>query len=186
MKNTITLLLALITFNVSGQNTFTYNKDGLTDYVVVKTDSISKDELFKKSINWIKETYKNPDEVLKTTIDNDKIRFEGAEENLICLKSLGMKTCYTGTYTIEILFKDGRYKFNPISLTYYHPASQYSSGGIVDISLTDGSWMYRRNGKPRSMYKEIPEAVSNLFNSLCNNLNKYLSKKDGSKDDDDW
>jgi len=84
-------------------NYFEFGKEEFTDYVVVKVDSLNQEELFKKAINWIKDTYKNPDEVINTTIDNSKVRIEGFKEVAIQLKALGMSSFYGGTYSIEII-----------------------------------------------------------------------------------
>ena len=178
------LLIVIYTFTY-GQDKFVYDQRGLNPkYVVVEMDGLKQDELFKKTINWIKETYKNPDEVIKTTIDNKKVRFEGFKDNIICIKSLGMVYCYDGLYTIEIEFKDNKYKFTPMSIEYRVPASQYSVGGMRPISLSDGSAYYKK-GKLRKMYNTIPLSVEMLLNGLNLSLSKYLSTEQ-EEGNDDW
>lgn len=83
---TITLIFALfISLLSNGQEKFTYNENGLTpEYLVDEADGKTQQEIYTKSLNWVKETYKNPDEVIKTTIENEKIRFEGVEMDLMC------------------------------------------------------------------------------------------------------
>ena len=44
--------------------------------IVVSVDSLKADYLYKKSINWVQETYKNPEKVLKAKIENEKIRID--------------------------------------------------------------------------------------------------------------
>ena len=187
MKTIKLLLIALLfSFNSFGQEKFIFNKQGLTDFVVVNIDSLSNDQIYNKTINWIKESYTNPDEVIKTSIDGDKVRIEGFKDNLICISALGMATCYGGVYTITISCKNGKYKFDPSSLTYRSPASQYTSGGIHDFYLNDGSPYYKKNGKIRGSWKLIPKSVTGLFNDLNLSLKNYLLKNSSNKAQEDW
>ncbi|WP_154859507.1 DUF4468 domain-containing protein [Cyclobacterium xiamenense] len=183
---TVSFMLAVCSLTF-GQDKFIYDQEGLNPkYVVVEMDSLEQNEIFTKAINWIKETYKNPDEVIKTTIDNEKVRFEGFKDNLICVNSLGMVYCYYGLYTIEIEFKDNKYKFTPLSIEYRVPASQYSAGGMVSINFNDGTAYYNKKGKLRKMYETIPSSIETLFNDLNSNLSNYLLSEKKEYDKDDW
>ena len=179
-KLAITLLFIIGLFTSSnGQEKFIYNQTGLNPkYLVVEIDSLSKNELFKKSINWIKETYKNPDKVIKTTIDNEKVRFEGFKSNDICINN-GM-ICYDVLYTIEVAFKDNKYKFTPISL-------EFGVGSMTPIDLADGnSLFYNKKGYLKKMYKTVPNSIDNLFNELNKSLEKYLTTETKNSESDDW
>lgn len=164
----ITLLLLFGTISFFAQDKFSYGVDGLTDYVVVKVDSLNQKKLFDKTINWIKETYKNPKEVIKTTFEFNKIRIEGLEKGGICMHVSGARSCGDVIYQIEISFKDGKYKFNPISLG--------------KISLTDGAYLYNKKGKVRKIFKYYSEDISKIFNSLNLSLKKSLIQISN----DDW
>ena len=188
MKTAILFLSLFTSATLLAQEKFAYGMwNGLTPkYSVVEIDSISKSDLYKKAINWIKETYKNPDEVIKTTIDNDKIRFEGYQSQLICMKTMGMNNCYNALYTIEVSFKENKYKFTPVSLSYRVPPSQYAAAATVDVPFDDGSIWYKKE-TIRKMYATIPEAISNHFNRLNEDLKNYiLSSTTQSSDEDDW
>jgi hypothetical protein len=190
-KLLLTLIFIGFAFSVKSQtttentaNNFTYNQEGLLPkFVVVNVDSMTQAELFEKTINWIKETYKNPDKVIKTTIANEKIRFEGYTEKLICISSLGMPVCYGGTYTIEVELKDGKYRIIPISMAYSAPMQ---NGPMRDfpISFDSGGDWYNNKGEVRSMYKNVPTYVGDLLNGLNDSLFSYLSSKKGQKKED--
>ncbi len=186
LKLSLLLIIAINTFTFS-QDKFIYDLNGLNPkFIVVEMDSLNKSELYKSTINWIKETYKNPDEVIKMTIENEKLRFEGFQDNLICVNSIGMIYCYYALYTIEIEFKDNKYKFTPLSLDYRVPASQYSSGGMTPVNFSDGSGYYNKRNELRKMYKTIPLAIENLFNDLSANLTTYLKSSNEVKETDGW
>ena len=75
----LAVLLPVLTFS---QTEFKFENGLLnTSSVVRQVDSVDSEALFNKTINWIKETYKNPDEVIKATINNQKIRFIGSSDS---------------------------------------------------------------------------------------------------------
>ncbi len=186
-KTTLTItLLITICFFTFGQEKFIYNYEGLNpEYVVTKIDDQNQTKLFEKSINWIKETYKNPDEVIKTTIDKKKIRFEGSKENIICVNVLGAPACFPGTYTIELEFKDNKYKFTPLILDYRVPATQYTPANTASINFESGA-VYYKKGKLRKAHTPIPPSVEKLFNGLNLDLSEYLKSNEESDNSDDW
>lgn len=182
MKNQIkiALLILLTNFTCIAQSKFSYNQNGLTpEYLVIEIENKDSENLFSNSINWIKETYKNPDEVIKTTIEFEKIRFEGYQSSLFCINTLGLNTCYNATYIIEIEFKDGKYKFKPLTLKYRIP----QTGAEENINFTDGKGYYKSNGKIRKMWDTIPPSIENLFNDLSLSLENYLKDINIAKDD---
>lgn len=183
-KITLTVSFILVVCSLTfGQDKFIYDQKGLNPkYVVVEIDSLEQNEIFTKTINWIKETYKNPDEVIKTTIDNEKIRIEGYDVNSFSYKSMGDFSVDV-LYTIEISFKNGRYKFQPIELkSKFQPSGCYQPGEYFKINLSDGSEYYKNNGKLKCS-NNLPSSISNLLNSLNENLIIYLTKP---QTEDDW
>ena len=190
MKNIVTFLLLLsITLTYSQEESFKYDINGLQPlHLISKIDSLNQKQLFNKTINWIKETYKNPNEVIKAKIENKKIRFNGSAGYYLSTRYLGMNKPYLTRYTIEISFKDGRYKFNPINLEYYQEASQYVSGGWMSVSFSSDSGFYKKKGKIRKMFRNFPKEISTLFNGLESSLKVYLLKENKTikSTEDDW
>lgn len=158
------LMICSISF---AQDKFTYDVKGLTDYVV-KDNTMSTADVYKKTINWIKENYVNPDEVIKMTIDNEKLRFEGVAQNFNCYGSV----CADGTYMIEVTFKDGKYKFDPISLRM-----SVASGKSFDVPLSDFSIYYNKKGELKKSADESLDKFANLFNGLSKSLDDYINDR---------
>ena len=53
---------------------FTITKaEGLSPFIVVKTEGKTKEELYKKTIEWINKSYNKPSEVIKAQVENDYI-----------------------------------------------------------------------------------------------------------------
>uniref|UniRef100_UPI0040474E83 hypothetical protein n=1 Tax=Flavobacterium sp. TaxID=239 RepID=UPI0040474E83 len=136
MKKVLVLIVLVAQFGFGQETEFTFdNQKGMTDYIVGTVENKTASDLYKKVIEGIKVTYKNPDKVILSTIDNEYVRFEGFSSSLWCINGLGMKTCYDTKYQIEISFKDGKYKFDLIGMEYYMSPSKYSSGGWYDLVI---------------------------------------------------
>lgn len=165
------ILLFIFSISAIAQDKFEFKKEGLTDYVVTKIDS-SASKLYIKTINWVKENYKNPSEVIKMTIENEKIRFQGFKENFYCIKSMSSPVCSNALYTIEISFKEGKYKIDPIELILIN-----KSGLSNEIDLNDFSIYYDKKGNIKKSSEDAPILIEQLFNGLNENLKNYISNK---------
>jgi hypothetical protein len=185
------LLFILVTFsNISfsqeQETEFKFTKDGFTDFLVNKVDSTTQSVLYKKTLDWISTTYKNPKEVLKAQIENDYIRIEGAQNSLLCQQILLSTICDDAKYQIEISFKDNRYKFDVISISGYQSPSQYSSGGWYDVKFDNMKLYFKDNGEIRTMYKNYPTSLPETFNGLNNSLKEFLMLDSIPSKKSDW
>ena len=183
MKKLLFILLS-ISVSASAQETeFTFNNErGMTDFVVTNVEGKTATEIYKKAVEWIKITYKNPEKVILSTIDNEYIRFEGSSGSLYSINVPLMGKSYQQTkYQIEISIKDGRYKFDIIGMENYVTPSQYSSGGWSDNVLFNGNLskeyleksIYKKDGTLRSTWKNIND-VPVYFNDLNKSLLEYI------------
>lgn len=193
MKKVLLLIVLLITGVINAQQTeFAFdNIKGMTDFVVTPIEGKTASEIYKKVLDWIKVTYKNPDKVILSTIENEYIRFEGTSETLysVNITMLG-KTYYNSKYQIEISVKDNKYKFDLIGMQNYYPKSQYSAGGWAEnvifnnITQKEGlSTFYKKDGNLKSMWKYLPE-VPSYFNELNRSMLQYIDS--AKKNSNDW
>jgi hypothetical protein len=154
------------------------NERGMTDFIVLNVEGKTAPEIYKKVIEWIKVTYKNPEKVILSTIENEYVRFEGSSENLFAISVIMLgKTYYPTKYEIEISIKDGKYKFDIISMQNYYPASNYTAGGWSPNALFNANMtkegldksIYKKDGSLKNMWKYLPE-VPPYFNELNKSL----------------
>ena len=75
-------------------------------------------ELYNKAINWVNETYKNPEEVIKGKVEGDYLRLDGFKSNLTQQSALGMTYYYDVRYTVKLNFKDDRFKYEITKMEY--------------------------------------------------------------------
>ena len=192
MKKVVMLILLVSGIMNAQETEFTFNNErGMTDFIVTPVEGKTAPEIYKKVIEWIKITYKNPDKVILSTIDNEYVRFEGSSNSFYSLFNfmMGTKDYYNTKYQIEISIKDGKYKFDIISLEKYSEPSKYSAGGWYDDSIFNRNMpkeklsdIYKKDGSLRGLWRnlsEIPIYFNNLNKSLLESMTTSIKKNDG-------
>lgn len=185
MKKIIVALLFGF-FGFAQGTEFKLSKEGFTDYVVTEIPGKTQSDLYKKVMDWVSVTYKNPKEVIKAQIENDYIRIQGASSVLVVFNILGSKTYYDSRYQIEISLKDGKYKFDVIEIEFYTTPSKYGVGGWSALTLTPGDYLYNKKGEIRSNYKYFPELIPTYFNQLNKELESFLKSDSIPSKKSDW
>jgi hypothetical protein len=168
MKNILILFLFTFSIICNGQidekvkgEKFEYSEDGLNDYVVITIEGKNKEEIYKKAMNWVKETYKNPDVVLKMNIENEKFRIDGIASDVIKVKNISLNL----DYVYEISFRDNKYKFELISLVY---------DNTTDYKKLPN---FKTNPKLVKNFGNSPNDIENYFNRLNKSLEIYIVGK---------
>ena len=184
MKKIVLGLLILMSFYSNAQETeFTFTAEkGMTDFIVTPVEGKTAPEIYKKVIEWIKVTYKNPDKVILSTIENEYVRFEGITTDIDDSKNM---------YQLEISIKDGKYKFDLISLKFYLESTTY--GGVIGwndmgVNFNNNSTkesiknLYKKDGTLRVYYPYVPKVpifFNNLNKSLSESIVSTVKKTDG-------
>lgn len=177
MKTKILLSIAILFFTISHAQDFPKLKltpNGV-EPIIVNTDSLKAIDLYKKALNWVQETYKNPEKVLKAKIENEKLIIDGFAENAWWYKYLGMKNNYNMEYSVEISFKDGKYKFEYI-------IGQFLIDGGQKV-LYDYKTFFKKTGEIRNIYIEAVPSLEETMNNLSLNFYEYIIGKRNKKDD---
>lgn len=147
-----------------GQNKFAFNKNGITPkYLVSHVNSLSKTELYHKTLNWIKITYENPN----TEIDNQVILLTGIKENALQVD----KRYFHLQYTVKLTFKKEVYKFEPLKVLY--KANSKYDMGWKDFDLSNGE-VYFKKGKAIKSTKAYVKTIPKVLNDLNTQLNQFL------------
>lgn len=173
----LVMVLVIIMFKtvVFGQNQeirktdkFEFNETGLNDFVVVGIENKTKEEIYSKTINWVKETYKNPDLVLKMQIPHEKLRIDAIASNLASVNN--GKTIFNLPYSIEISFKDNKYKFEILSLVVEN---------VKDLKTIPN---FKTDKKMIKYWGTTPTDIEIYFNNLNDNLKKYITNQTKKED----
>lgn len=178
------ILFLILSFSSFAQDReFTFTKEGFTDYVVTEVPGKTKEELFKKTLDWVNFSYNNPKEVIKAQIENDYIRLEGTQEGLV---SGFMGSTFPIRYQLEISFKDDKYKFDVLKIEYYVKGNQYGSGGWRNYELNDVKGHYKKNGELKSTVKNEHETFPAYFNKLNSDLESFIKSSEIPSKKSDW
>jgi hypothetical protein len=160
----ITLLLLIIT-TISFSQTFKTDNP-VNDEIVVSVDTISKVVLYQRMNEWIQKNYTSPKDVIKASIKDNMIRFTGISDDIanwtIEKGQLKGTYFYGAKYTIEINFKENKYKLN------YKLENLIYNNTPVNYLLTIG---FGKSEKYKKRYK-LDEFKIKLNKGLVNNKNK--------------
>lgn len=177
MKLKVLLLMAFVSASAFAQDTeFKFSKDGLTDFIVTNYDSPAKDS-YKRALAWIKENLKGAG-AIKSTVENEKIVFQNVKDNFLCSKAGGTTVCSNATYTVELTFKDGKYKMAVTEIVL-----KDVNGKISRPNLDDFAEYYDKDGNVKKYLSDAPAAYEGLFNGINKSLVVYMDKK---KKDENW
>jgi hypothetical protein len=172
MKLKTLLLMAFVTTSTFAQDTeFKFSKDGLTDFIVTIYDGSAKDT-YNRAAAWVKDNAKKNFTVI-SSVENEKLVIEGTKENFLCSKAGGTTVCASATFTIEINFKDGKYKFAALGLT----EKANNSANTTVHNLDDFSEYYDKDGSLKKYKDDVPAAYESLFNDLNKSLVSFMDKK---------
>jgi hypothetical protein len=182
MNKVLLGLLMLVGFYSNAQETeFTFTAEkGMTDFIVTPVEGKNATEIYKKAIEWIKVTFKNPDKVILSTIENEFIRFEGVSDIIRSKKK----------YQIEISIKDGEYKFDLINLQENYALNQREvplwNTSCVNFNTNSTKKsienMYKSNGRYTGCFGYIPKFLiffNDLNKSLFDSVVSTVKKTDG-------
>ena len=191
MKRLLSVLLFIPIIGFS--QSFVLTPSGLRDaqdsnksYVVIEVPNKTAKQLYEKSMNFLREYYKNPDKVIKSTIDSEMIRFEGYQGNLSTI-DFGVLVKYkfplNSSYSIELKFKDGKIKYEILQMGLTIPLQNGDHPfGLVQPKGTwnsDNVW----NRKGELAHPQTKSDIENSFNARVLGLKEYLTNE---KKKDSW
>ncbi len=164
---------------------FSVNKEQqLTDFIVIPCEGKTKEELYKKVIEWISKTYNKPSEVIKAQIENDYVRFQGIETKGYCRNPMVLM-CEDMRYEIEISVKEGKYKFDIIQLQSGY-SDKYGRLSWSNLEIKKGWMHFKSNGEVRDQYKDTMPKIARSINSLNQNLFDYIFNQKDTAKQNDW
>jgi hypothetical protein len=166
----ITLLALLLMSSLSNAQIFKFNPDGSSEYVVFQAGNQTAKELYTKTLNWINETYKNPENVIKAKIENEMIRIEGFNYKVFTRTfPSGTIAEYDALYTMEMQFQDGKYR-----VKYTHNETRID-GGKVFFKFED--MLANKPDQNGNAFENGKAQYENNVYELMNSLHNYLIKQ---------
>jgi len=147
-------------------------------FVVLSADGKTAKQLYDNAIKYINKNYKSPDDVIKGKIEGEYLKFITHVSNFLVDLNHGAKILFDADFTIELNFKDGKVKFEIISLDMYNSAGYkiLFTGGVME-----GFPIYNKKGELKRSETKIE--IETYFNSLINSLTEFLQ---GKSNNDNW
>lgn len=152
--------------------------------IVFNTPGISQKDLYNRTLKWIAQTYQSADDVIDFVTPNEYIKINGMEQLFDNLKSF--------PYTIEMEFKEGRYRLTFFSEMVNDPSRPHEdvnalkkTNGNIESSIESGVKLGEFVAK-EFLLRSTPEYNNKAFayiNSLYSSLNTYLTKSANRKGD---
>lgn len=199
-KYYFTFLLIFLFLHSSFEQSFTLTPSGLRDisdtsknYLIINVANKSAKQIYDRSIDFLNETYSNPNIVLKGKVDSEYVRFEGTSSKITSnvLKGLWKQELKIGTdYIIEFRFKDNKVRFEVINLKFpmLGDGGSYNnqSYGDMHIKQQGSSWsgwdkIYVYDKNQELKFPKQKDEITQFFNTYLANLTSYLNgglKKD--------
>tara|TARA_B110000027_G_scaffold59248_1_gene63903 strand:+ start:131 stop:760 length:630 start_codon:yes stop_codon:yes gene_type:complete len=202
----ITLLFSIISFGQSFEvleeqvdegNKYLQGTFNIITPVMVMEVTDTPNELYNKTIDWVNETYKNPDKVIKGKVEGKYVRVSGSAGALSQSTAMGMTFYYDVRYSLEIKFKENKIRYEVTKMEHYIPSSQYVTGGWRDypfsFKVAKAKGKLNKKTQERSAGKIDKDGVKNYenfifyFENLGLGLKKYVENSSSeSSPEDDW
>lgn len=172
----ITFLLTSITI---AQDGFEYNIDGLnTDNFVVEVESKTKEELYERAVQWLKFKYNNPYKVIRSKTDNERLLIETIDQKAFETEGNPARNI---KYTLELTFRDGRYRFHLQELSYITDKVPFNH----PINFKSGEEFYNKKGEEHRAFRGASASITKYLNDLFDTLESIV--KEGIQEKkDDW
>ena len=186
----VTLIGFLVGINGFSQKEMMLSPNGFvekaekTDYIVLDYENISKSELYKKALVYLKSMYNRPDIVI-STVENESIVLNAKTHPIMGDTDLQN---YVMEYNIDIRFRDGALKFTPFIKTIEYtfldndPAPFYvSNTNSPRDNEVNCLWMYSpKNNDYFLLNEDLNAKFENWVNLYISNLNNAIV------DREDW
>jgi len=159
--------------------------DTSKSFVVIDSLKLTTNQLYTKSLNFIKETSKNSESSIKLQIDNEYIGFMGYQSAIssATMSFLGKQTYNISVrYEANFKFRDGKIRFEIVSFRLPIMTDQYGNESYASLIEPKGSVGWKNfNVWDKNLVlnnEKIKTDIETFFNKKVLELKKYLTDAD--------
>jgi hypothetical protein len=179
MKTLFTIIVVLLSLTANAQNWPIDKETGkITFTEVVTIDSATKNDLYLRAREWFAKTYNDSKEVIQVD-DKETGKIIGKAIYRVNVHSFGIHPGGIVNYTILLLVKDGRYKYEITDL--YHEGGQSglgSGGNLANEKSACGNFMLTQK-----YFSEIKQQSYDQTISLIDSLKLAMKSKSLTKNE---
>ena len=159
--------------------------EGDKAYYVVEMDG-TQQELYNKAKGAITTLFRSAKDVI-SEVPTSQIKINAVSVDDVYLKIMGHKESFTMEYTMNILVKDGRIRFDAPIIDKMWTAN--NKGNVAQLyadegggsGMTDYGHIFKKNGDVR--YNEAKQSIENYFNTL---VKAIVSNMQSDPAEEDW
>ncbi|MCK0147634.1 DUF4468 domain-containing protein [Arenibacter sp. F26102] len=145
---------------------FDENYQLIPNPIIYQAPGVSKENLYNRALIWINKTFINPEEAIISNVKGEFIKIYGVEP----LNKWGTSVL---PYTIQLEFKEGRYKLTYSNLTLKDPQTL----------LNDKMFTEQLRSQTRNEQAAYNEKGFAFLDSIFKSINRELTGKNKIKDD---
>ena len=151
---------------------FEMTRNGIAP-VVVAINSLSKNELYNKTLNWTNSFYQSQNQASITFVPDEKISIHGVAKNVTFTRFMGEDVFVDLPYLFTIDFIDGE-----ITMTFILGGENgdVNDGNGEVIASTSPSRMFDKNGEVHKLGQIFKAEAETVMNDLSYALVDYLMK----------
>lgn len=166
MKQTIFLFLLVFCLKstIAQIDSIRVTPIGVTEVNFIVTSS--PNTTYQRTITWVNETYKNPDQVITGKVEGQSINISGYSNNAWYFNQMGRSNFYDMKYQLYITIADSVISFR-ITIDNFYVSS---TGGIYYSNVNS---FFKNNGEYRPIYNMAKPSLEATLNTL---LFSYYNK----------
>jgi hypothetical protein len=174
MKKLILLILALSSFPVSAQELSLGNKG--IESVIFEFEGQAVDEIYDKTLKWIRNNYTAPRDVITTTVQNEKINVNGMSEKLFWYKVIGSESSFKLDHSLFFTFDKSSVKLDCIIYMFIDPVTGEKAAINPGLLFNkDGSLNTTDN------YEHVVPGINSYLAAMSNEYVNYITGIEPSK-----
>ncbi len=176
MKKIMILAMLLVSITCFGQAPVSYSK-------VLQCEGTDADDAYQRAELWLINTFSSP---------NKNVQMRDKESKTLVVKAATVFKSQKGnagdingyiSYTLNLFFKDGRFKVDMIDLEHSGKKGTYNFGTLYDVEEPNVSIPFASKKWKSEIYYEMKTTAAVEFETICAILEKVVAKKIQSQDD---
>lgn len=155
------------------------------DFVVYEFKGIKAHDLYSKALTAITSLYVSADNVTNN-VEDKMINIHGVQEDKICIKQLGVVSCFDMSYNLVFRFKDEKLRIDVpiindiVCVNGYGNTIHMTIGGEGTRLMGTYMSIFKKDNSIK--YKEAKINIESFFNNLVNSIIYEIENDNQSKD----
>jgi hypothetical protein len=186
MKKILSIALFLSIYSVFAQE-FEITPNGLKEkttgknYAVIIAEGKTASQLYNSTIKYININYKNPQEVIKSDLKNEYIKWETYVPVIGMINNTFISVAADATITMQLFFKDGKAKFEIVSQDIRNSKNKGPLGHVMIKGRRSNGFPIYDEKDDKLIQEDLKKDIESYYNMTIAKIKEVLLE-----DDSDW